>query len=663
MYAKLAIRNINRSLQNYIIYFITLTLSVSIIFAFNSLSFSKDILSLAENMPSFSSAMNIISIAMIIIIAFLINYATRFIIKKRKREFGTYMLLGMERPTVAKMFLIENMVIGVVSFVFGILLGTFFFQVFSSVIMTIFDSPYKIRIVISIKATLLTFLYFAFMYILTIFKGSKLVFKMKIYDLIYSNKKNEDIRFKNPVLHGIMFIISIGFCVFGMVFFRYILLQGKKGLSSQGNEVFIYLFMILLSLTLGIYGIYICISSFIVLLQKHMKKFHYKNTNLFLVREITSKFKTKGKTMGIMAILLTLSLSFLSIGLSLGQWYKENIKYEAPFDIRVDIDYPYIKDFEAVREFIGEKAPIKDYVEYKLYKIHDWNSKNTSVKNEFLSLSDYNRLRKQLGLDKKNLPDDRFIIHSEDWRYKKKFQKQLKENTIILINGIKLSGGTEYLYSEPFAQYGTNGLFYITILPDYICENLKPIKSRLIVTNYEPTPQSLKGDLIHFVRKEWSPEFSNNVAPTKNITMGVGVKSWSIANGLMGLSTFSFGALYMSLIFILISATVLALQQLIDSVEHKYRFDILRKLGVDNKEINGLVFKQLLLYFYFPVIVPIIITISISSIINTAYGEIIMLENVILKNTALTFGLFFILYTCYFIATYVGFKRNIAEMK
>lgn len=655
MYARLAIRNIKRSTKDYLIYFITITLSVSIIFAFNSLSSSEAILSLAENMSSLSSIMSLISMAMIIIIAFLVNYATKFIITKRKREFGTYVLLGMERHTLSKMFLIENMIIGMCSIAVGILLGTFLFQVFSAIIMNLFDSPYKISIGISTKAVLLTLLYFSLMYVLTIFKGSRLVSKMKIYDLLYSGKRNENIKFKNPVLHGIMFIISIGLSFFGMCFFKHILLQETSGVT-QGNEVIVYMFIILLSLILGIYGIYICISSFMLLLQKCMKKLRYRNTNLFLIRQIVSKIKTNGKTMGSLAILLTMSLLFLSIGFSLGEGYKENIKYEAPFDVRVEIDYPYIKDFKAVRDFTDQKAPIKDYVEYKLYKNDDLNSKN-----EYLRLSDYNRLREQLGLDKKSIPDEKYIIHSDDWKHGKEFEKELKKNPKIEIDGVILTGDIKYLFTEPFAQYGTNGWFYVTVLPDTICENLEPAKSRLIMTNYEPSPQSLKGDLMHFVRNEWSPEFTNNMHPLENITISVGTKSWSKANGLVGLSILAFGALYMSLIFILISATVLALQQLIDSVEYKYRFDVLRKLGVDNRDINKLVFKQLSLYFGFPVIVPLIITVFISSIINKAFGDMIMLENVLPKNTAITFGLFFIIYICYFIATYVGFKRNIAE--
>jgi len=139
MLGKLSIRNAKRQAKDYVIYFITVIISVALMFSFNSIAVSKDIIELSTYMEHFSKAITGVSIIIIFVMAWLINYTMKFMLEKRSKEFGTYQILGIEKKDISKMFTLENLVIGVVAFVVGIFAGTFLYQVFSSIIMNLFN--------------------------------------------------------------------------------------------------------------------------------------------------------------------------------------------------------------------------------------------------------------------------------------------------------------------------------------------------------------------------------------------------------------------------------------------------------------------------------------------------------------------------------------------
>lgn len=650
MYVKLVLRNLRRSLKDYMIYFLTMTLAVGLIFSFNSLGVSKAILELAENMSSLKPTMNFISVIVVLMMAYLVNYITKFIVKRRKKEFGLYILLGMENEAVAKMFIYENIVFGFFSFILGLVIGFLFFQGLIYIIMKIFDNPYSFQMKISFKAILITFIYYSIIYLITILTSSRLVSKMNIYDLLYSSRKNEEINYRKGNM--LKFIFSLILCFVGIKLLLY-------AFNINDNRVYYYVFGGLICIGVGVYSTYVSISYFIVFITKRIRKFRYKNTNTFLIRQITSKLNTNGKTMGVIAILMTVSLILLISGLAFGGAYKVNIKSEAPFDVSVAIDYPHVQ-FNEVYSFINEKVTIKQYVDYKLYK----NNTDTEKKfgNDYMKLSVYNELREQIGLAPVFLPKDKFIIHCESWYLQDEVEKRLENAMVIMIDSKTLSSGRDYLFKEAFAQYGTNGDNYLYVVNDDLFEKLQPTKSRFIASTIKPANQSLRNQLNSFLRENYYvlliKDFKHN--ENQHITKKIVIKSWSYANGLVGLSLFSFGSLYISVVFIMIGMTILALQQLTDSTEHKDRFNILRKIGVSNNDINNIIFKQIFIYFALPTILPIIITLLNFWVLNKKLGHIIMEKNLIINTTITTFYIFFAVYILYFIITYIGFKRNIS---
>lgn len=159
MYLKLAFRNIKRSLREYLIYFIILTLIVMLMYSFLALGFSDDIIHISENMVMLKVLVIILSIVVTLISSFVISYAVSFMLSQRKKEFATYELLGMEVKTIQKLFLIENMFIGAVAFFVGFVLGTGLVGVLIQIVKNIFGLPYSYDISFCVRAFVVTTLF------------------------------------------------------------------------------------------------------------------------------------------------------------------------------------------------------------------------------------------------------------------------------------------------------------------------------------------------------------------------------------------------------------------------------------------------------------------------------------------------------------------------
>ena len=167
--SKLAFLNAKRSSKDYVIYFITVTMAFSLMFAFNLLSNSKEVLQLSYVMKSFQLVMYIVNIFMILVICFLINYTTKFMFEKRSKEFGTYLILGIKKSYITKMFLLENIILGSFSFLLSLPIGYLFSIFASSIIMNIFDLGQLVKIDFSIQAILTLLLYFCIIYFIVLF--------------------------------------------------------------------------------------------------------------------------------------------------------------------------------------------------------------------------------------------------------------------------------------------------------------------------------------------------------------------------------------------------------------------------------------------------------------------------------------------------------------
>ena len=301
MLGKLSFRNAKRQAKDYIIYFITVIISVALMFSFNSIAVSDDISELASWMKYFSKSIMAISVIIVLVMAWLINYTMRFMLEKRSKEFGTYEILGIEKKSISNMFTLENLIIGTIAFVIGIGIGTFLYQIFTSIIMNLFNQPYQIEIAFRFKAVGMTAIYFFGIFLLVLLNCRRKIKKTKVYDLLYADKKNENNRIKSAKGNILVFMVSIVLLVAA-------LWLNHKEFSNADHMSGLNILFAIMMLIIGIYLFYISLSSFIVKRYLDNKARKYKKDNLFLYRNLTSKINTMSLSMGTIAVMFTIIL-------------------------------------------------------------------------------------------------------------------------------------------------------------------------------------------------------------------------------------------------------------------------------------------------------------------------------------------------------------------
>ena len=248
MLGKLSVRNAKRQAKDYIIYFITVIISVALMFSFNSIAVSEDISELSTYMKDFGKAILGISVIIIFVMAWLINYTMKFMLEKRSKEFGTYQILGIEKKDISNMFTLENILIGSLAFVLGVGAGLFLNQFLTSIIMNLFNQPYQIQIVFDIKAVGLTALYFFGIFVLVLLNCRRKIKKTKLYNLLYADKKNENNVIKKSKGNIIVFITSLV-----LLLLAYFI--NDREFSNMSNMTGRNIFIALVMLIIGIYSV------------------------------------------------------------------------------------------------------------------------------------------------------------------------------------------------------------------------------------------------------------------------------------------------------------------------------------------------------------------------------------------------------------------------
>ena len=691
MLGKLSFRNAKRQAKDYCIYFITVIISVALMFSFNSIATSNDISELSSYMASFSKAISGISILIVLVMAWLINYCMRFMLEKRSKEFGTYQILGIEKKSISNIFTLENIMIGGIAFIIGIALGTFIYQILTSIIMNLFNQPYQIEISFNIKAVGMTAIYFFGIFALVLLNCRRKIKKTKVYDLLYANKKNENNIIKNAKGNIILFVVSIVLLVGAVLINNN---EFSNSSNMEGRNIFIAIIMLIL----GIYLFYISISSFIVKRYLNNKSRKYKKDNMFLYRNLTSKINTMSLSLGTIALMFTIILIGGNVALLMNNMINNEIEMGYPYEIMISTADG---DFSKYKEYIEKNTKVKDMYEYRLYNIKGIGLSTAFEKTPFkgaidkeidsvLSLTTYNKLREILGYEKVDLQDDEIIINCLKTA-KGGLEKYTKENdkTKIVGKDVKI----KEIRSENIAQVGFNGSYYAIIVPDSLIPLIEKEDQRLRDKNDNNstivTEQEDGTDKIYYL------DFAYNfVATTENMTdekfykelsnyiikqereiageINGEEQNYNIEISLANVQTkgermsqtksfytiMSFLAFYVALIFVMATATLLAIQQLSDSEKYKYRYELLRKLGVDELQINRTIFKQLLFYFAIPMVLPVIISIPVILGVGQIFTVAVTMEE-IFKNICIMLGMFILVYGIYFIATDVQFDRNI----
>ena len=665
MLSKLAIRNVKRSLKDYIIYITTVIMAFSLIFAFNFVSFSEEINEMSELMVNLKYAVIFVSIIIVFVIAWLINYTMRFMFEKRSKEFGTYMILGIEKKQINHLFLLENIILGLIAFIISFFIGILLGNVFSAIVMNLFEMPYKISLKITLLPVLLSALYFILIYAFTLFRSSRRMKKMKIHDLLYLEKKNEEKIWKKKKFRNILFIIFVIMGVVGLWLCDYFF-------KIMQPNTMIHLLISIILLIISIYGITFTLGDFILNFINKRKKIKYSKDNLFVVKNFEAKSKTIGMSLGTLSLLITLNLICMNLSFVMKDSFENNIDQQAPYDILVEGIYSDVEESWTGKEDNREKAwqyinyihqnyEIEDELHYQILTnqshqvskhIKDIGSNGLYDYDTYLKVSDYNKLLEMLGVEPIDLKNNEYFVTGD--KTVEEGLKAIKEaNENITINDKVLSLKDTTI--KNFRLGWSTGNSFIIVVPDDVIENMQIVTELYVFNTKNETTEEdyAKLEKIGFYEIEDSGYITQYFPLT--------IRGYMEAANKSAMTIFSFSLLYISFIFITVVGTILSIQTLSDSNKNKYQYKLLEKLGVEKKDIHKTIRKQITANFLFPVIYPIIIAVVTSFSINRIFYAVTSASMNYLVTIFITIGIFLVIYGIYYIATCMTFKNNIDE--
>lgn len=676
MLFKISLKNISKSIKDYAIYFFTLVLGVAIFYVFNAIDSQTAMMNLNNNKVEIITLMNTIlseiSVFVSVILACLIIYASRFLMKRRNKEFAIYLTLGMSKRKISFILFLETLIIGIVSLTVGILAGFLLSQLMSILVANMFEANLtKFQFVFSENAFLKTLMYFGIMYIIVMIFNTVNISKCKLIDLLNSNKKSEKVKLKNTWICLIIFIIAC--CTLGYAY----------SLVADGIDKFTNESQLLISITLGAvstFFIFWSLSGLMLKIVRKNKRFYYKKLNGFTIRQISSKVNTTVLSMTIICLMLFITICVLSSSLSMKNSLNRSILEYAPRDAEisisknVDTDENVIDNSDLdIKELFNEhnfdyKKYLKNVVEFSIYKNKDITLesslgdyyKTAKEKLPYLRYkaminlmknSEYNKLADSFNMKKVDLNDDEYVVVGN---YKNSLNiknEALKLNTEITLNSKKY---------HPKYKEAVQGFYQMTsneteegfiVLPDSaLTENDKA--SNFLVADYEGNKEEIEKMINNLINTDDDNQ-DNAVIIGANTKLDI--KDASVGLG----AIVTFIGLYLGMIFLISCVTILALKELSESSDNYNRFQILRRIGVEEKDLNKALFRQIGIFFMFPLVL---------AIIHSAFG--IMFCNSILKSMGVAFDLksviitsifIIIIYGGYFLVTYLCSKNIIKE--
>lgn len=668
MLFEMSMKNIRKSYKDYAIYFLTLILGVAIFYVFNSIDSQQAMLALTESsrdiIKLMVSLLSGVSVGVSIILGFLIIYANGFLIRRRKKEFGIYMTLGMSKQSISRILLGETLIIGFISLVIGLSIGIFVSQFMSILIGKMFEADMEqYRFVFSREATIKTILYFGIMFVLVILFNVIAIGKCKLIDLISASRKNQQIKLKHPVLSVIVFLISIG-----MLSYSYYSVT-----SDYLNLSNVKCLIVIVIGSVATYLFFWSLSGFFLVVTKRAKNFYLRGLNAFVLKQINSKINTMVFTMTIICLMLFLSIGAISTGMSLKESCNADIKNGAPVDISINKTVSE-KEPSTIEEVLRDsgfdlKQLKKGYVEIPQYascqltmgdllgakSIEELTKQFPLVKWDtpadiFLE-SDYNRLAALYGRETYTLEDDEYVAVCTFKNIEGYQNDSLKAGVELTVDGKTFH--PKYTNCKDGMIILGNQTFNVVVLPDSAFENRETlaVSSHVLAADYNG---SSKEELAAIEKNV------DSLKPDKKYEELNAISKIKLTESNTGIAAIvTFVGLYIGIIFLVTSAALLALKELSETADNKERYMLLRKLGAEDTMIHHSLLMQIGIFFFMPLFLAVIHAIFGITFVNKML--VVLLDKNLMKPIILSIFIYGIIYMIYFFSTYFGSKRILED--
>ena len=673
MLFKLSLRNIKKSIKDYTIYFLTLVLGVAIFYVFNALDSQGVMQSVSASTREIIQLMLAmlagVSVFVSVILGFLIVYANNFLIRRRKKEFGVYLTLGMSRGAISRILLGETVLIGLISLGVGIVIGVFASQLMSILVARMFEADMSAyTFTFSPQAAGKTVVYFGIMYLLVILFNAAAISRYKLLDLLTAGRKNEKVRMKNPVVSGVLFVISLG--VLG---YCYLSVLGLLGTLNR-NRTLLLIFLGSAATFLFFWSL----SGILLRVVQARRGFYLKDLNLFVFRQMNSRVNTMVFSMTVICLMLFMTIGVLSCGVSVNQSMTAEFEAMTPRDVcmtkgmEADERQSFEDAGKGIEEYLLGKGLAlgevlrEGYTEVTSYVLPGLTWESTlgaskeqvmeqfpmldwSQREEFVPLSAYNRMAECFGIPTYELGEDEYLLLCTFDPMKVIRDTALRAGASLTIGGRQYVPRFEESQDGYLSMNSSRSLLGLYVLPDSAFED----------GEFVPYCNYLAGD-YEADSEEVREVFEARIADATKRTPIYAFSKIALRESSIGIGAImTFIALYLGVIFLISSAAVLALKELSEASDNRDRYRILRELGADQGMVRGALFRQIGIFFLLPLLLAFVHAVFGVQFVN----RMLVILNGGSQLGAILFTAVFIalIYGGYFWATYVGSRRIVEE--
>lgn len=674
MFSKLALKNIRRSIKDYAIYFFTLVLGVAIFYVFNSLGSQTVMLEVTSNMRDLIDLMNSVlsgvSVFVAFVLGFLIIYATRFLMKRRSHEFGIYLTLGMSKRKVSKILLLETFFIGLISLAIGLVVGVLLSQLTSVLVANLFEADLtRFHFIFSGAACVKTLICFGIIYLIVMIFNVISVGRQKLINLLSSNRRNEAVKFKNPILCTIIFIIACAMLAWAY----WAVTGGIETVLQEADE------MILVVLAVGALATFLLFWSLSGLLLKifmSWKKVYYRRLNSFTLRQFSSKINTTVFSMTMICLMLFVTICVLGSAMSIRNSMASNLRKSLPVDAQISqIGHAPVDIVEDAKQDGLDLENILENIEtYKIYNtsevtlseslgpiFNQLEEKSISYDHneDVMYESDYNIVAKTYDLPTVDLASDEYAVVANFATLYELRSQALSNNTEIKVGNRTLHPQSKECIIGGVTLSANADNAGVIILPDDVKMSLSEndYYRTILIGNYRDPSRAIEYE-------EQIENLSNRFFENDPGENGEDVYYYSVStrqkiiDNSVGLSAMvTFIGLYLGFIFLIASAAILALKELSESSDNRNKFVMLRKIGASEKMLNRALFSQIAIFFAFPLLIAIlhsIFGIMFCSFILEIFGGLRLADAIFFAG-----GVIVVIYGGYFLITYFCSKNII----
>lgn len=691
MFAKLALKNIKRSIKDYAIYFFTLVLGVAIFYIFNAIESQTAMLGINESaylvVDMMMTILSGVSVFVAFVLGFLILYASRFLIKRRSKEFGLYLTLGMSKRKISKVLLLETFFIGLISLAVGLVVGIALSQLTSVLVANLFEADMtNFTFVFSMSAFVKTLICFGIIYLVVMIFNTININRQKLINLLAGGRRNEKIKNKNLWLCTIVFVISV------------VMLAWSYWAVTAGVEEFLMhgemnVFIVLAVGGIATFLLFWSLSGLLLKIFMSWRGVYYRRLNSFTLRQFSSKINTTVMSMTMICLMLFVTICVFSSAMSIRNSMNATVKANMPVDVEFEEAYRVTEEEEdntitinadsskplaglGVEDFYKSKNVdlddlFDDYASYTVYALPDWKLKDSlgaayskvladypalyyEASETIMKESDYNNLARLFGNPEIHLAADEYAVTANYSNMVEIRNRGLKAQPVIEIFGQTLKPKYEECVNAKYELSATaNDNSGLIVVPDSFKVAGENYHTSKVVATYKDKYDRREVDAI--LEDNWERALQDD----EKVAFWVQTRS-SMIDDSVGLGAMvTFVGLYLGLIFLISSAAVLALKELSESSDNKMKFDMLRKIGASEHMLNQALFWQIAIFFGFPLLIAIIHSVFgmiFCSFILEAFGGMDLFASIMM-----TAGLIVVIYGGYFLITYLCSRSIIRE--